>query len=111
MLSLEPDLNELLRKMRLGVAEYLDYGDCNMLLYDDQTQNYMALSPNTEIEKLPDIGRLNMYFYNPGECLSMKFLASAKKSWSLHNAREQPEFLEGVDNLTPVLYSYSESQP
>lgn len=96
--------------MRLGVTEYLDYADCNMLLYDNQTKNYMALSPNTEIEKINEFGRLNMYFYNPGRCLSVIFLESGKKSWLLQSPREQPFFLEGIDNLTSVGTAYSESQ-
>ena len=88
--------------MRVGVAEYLDYADCNMLVRDDKTNNYMALSPNTDIEKINDFGRLNMYVYNPGQCLSVIFLQSGKKSWLINSPREQRHFLEGVDNLTPV---------
>ena len=99
---MEPELNELLRKMRWVVAEYLDYADCNMLIIDEKTGNYMALSPNTNIENLKDSGKLNMYFYNPSKCLSVLFLESGQKSLLVQAAREQPEYLEGVDNLTPV---------
>lgn len=62
----------------------------------------MALSPNIDLESVKTPRKLSMFYYSPGRCLSMEFLESGKNSQLVISPREQPFFLEGIDNLTPV---------
>jgi hypothetical protein len=72
------------------------------LLYNSKTKNFMALSPNIDLESVKKPRKLSMFYYSPGRCLSMEFLESGKNSQLVISPREQPFFLEGIDNLTPV---------
>lgn len=91
-----------MKKIRISVSEYLDYEDCALLLYNDKTKSYMALSPNLDVESIKLPRKLSVFYYSPGRCLSMDFLESGKNCQLHNNPREQPHFLEGIDNLSPV---------
>ena len=64
----------------------------------------MALSPNMDQEMLKDEQmKPTFYYYNPEKCISTEFINSNKQYAMVSNPRILPSFLEGVDNLTPVI--------
>lgn len=88
--------------MRIAITEYLDYEDSGLLIFDAKSNSFVALSPNIELNEIKTPKKLSLFHYNPGKCISTTFLESKRKSLSINNPRDEPFFLEGVDNLTPA---------
>ncbi len=102
MIAQETEVHEIMRKVRIEVADFLDYEDVGLLVHEHSTGCMMALSPNLTLAAAKTQPKLNSFFYNPENCICQKFLASKKKSLIVFSPRDKPDFLEGVDNLSPV---------
>lgn len=92
-----------MRRLRLCLSSYLEYEDVGILLFDKLSASYMAVSPNLDQTSLKAAPTLSLYNYSPESCLSLQFLKSGKLSQLVLNPREERLFLEGVDNLSPVV--------
>lgn len=102
-LSFEDDPRQLLRKLRVLIADMLDYEDVGILMYNPGPQNYYACSPNLILSDARYSDNINLFYYNLNNCLSSRFRDSGQVHELCANPRNNQYFLEGIDNLSPVI--------
>ena len=119
MFKYETDIRESLSTLRINIPKILNYEDCALLVKDldrkpHLSQNppnltpilerdtFYALSPNVGCERLPKIKKADLFFYHPRKSISTEIFKEGnivvKK-----NPRNDSLFVEGIDNLTPVV--------
>ena len=103
MMSQETEVVEIMRILRIEISGYLDYEDVGVMVNDKFSGSLMALSPNLSLTSVKNQKKLSPFFYSPDSCISVNFLKSNKKIQVVLSPRDNPHFLEGVDNLSPVL--------
>lgn len=96
-------MSKVLSNLRYSIPLIFGFEDCNILTLDKyESGNYYAVSPNVYSVNLKKSDKLSLYFYSIEGSLCEK-VASSGTMMIVKNPREADNFIDGVDNLTPLV--------
>lgn len=96
------DIRKVIRNLRVEIPRIMGYEECGLLVIDKlESDSFYTVNPNVEHSKLMGLKKIDIYFYNPSDCLTMQCYNKAKPMF-VENPRQNIRFVEGFDNLTPV---------
>lgn len=97
------DMSEVLSNLRHKIPIIFGFEDCNILTFDKyESGNYYAVSPNVYSANLKKSDKLSLYFYSIEGSISEK-IANSGDMVIMKSPRELDNFIDGVDNLTPLV--------
>lgn len=102
MFKYDNDIRNSLKIIRSKLPKMFHYEDCAILVKDKlEGDSFYAVSPNVSCNQLPHLKKSDLFFYNPKKSLTTDVYESCQTAY-YENPRDEPLFVEGIDNLTPV---------
>ena len=68
----EGDIRQVIRNLKVHIPRIMGYEECGLLVIDKmESDSFYTVCPNVEYDKLMDLKKIDIYFYNPSDCLTL----------------------------------------
>ena len=100
------DIRKVLLNLRIQIPIIMGFEECGILVQDkNESEAFFTINPNVEYQKLNELKKLDLYFFNLHDCLTLDCFKSGQPVFT-KNPRSYANYVEGFDNQTPVSFFF-----